>query len=363
MTDARSTGDKPADLSQHIIAAITEARSTQQPLYINAGGSKRHLVGRDCNARVLDVSGHTGIVEYHPGELVITARAGTRLTQLTDVLHQQGQMLSFDPPLFEGSATLGGTLACNLSGPARPWSGSVRDMVLGVQLINGKGELLNFGGKVMKNVAGYDVSRLQAGALGTLGVLSEISLKVLPIHEHRLSLSYEMTAQEAVDTMNQRAGQPKPLQGAFWVDGRLYLRLAGAADAVEHTARQWGGECLGPDDPTWDKLREMTLPFFTGDAPLWRFSIKPTAPVDKAFGATLIDWGGAQRWVRGAHDSALLRAAAATGEGHVALFRGGNRSDEVRSPLNAVEQRLQQRLKHSFDPDGILNPGRLYSWL
>jgi glycolate oxidase FAD binding subunit len=363
MTDRSTTGDSPRDLSRHIIAAITEARSAQQPLYINAGGSKRHLVGRDCNARVLDVSGHTGIVEYHPGELVITARAGTLLTQLTDALHEHGQMLSFDPPLFDGKATLGGTLACNLSGPARPWSGSVRDMVLGVQLVNGKGELLNFGGKVIKNVAGYDVSRLQAGALGTLGLLSEISLKVLPVHEHCLSLSYEMTAREAVDTMNQRAGQPKPLHGAFWVDGRLHLRLAGAADAVEHTAKQWGGETLPTDDTTWTKLREMTLPFFAGDAPLWRFSIKATAPVSKAFGPTLIDWCGAQRWVRGDHQQALLQEAANAGEGHVALFRGGDRNSEVRSPLNPVEQRLQQRLKNSFDPDGILNPGRLYSWL
>ena len=363
MTDGGATDSSPEGLNQQIIAAITEARSAQQPLYINAGGSKRHLVGRDCNARVLDVSGHTGIVEYHPGELVITARAGTPLTQLTDILYQQGQMLSFDPPLFDGKATLGGTLACNLSGPARPWAGSVRDMVLGVQLINGKGELLNFGGKVMKNVAGYDVSRLQAGALGTLGVLREISLKVLPRHEHCISLSYAMTAQEALDTMNRRGGQPKPLHGAFWVDGRLYLRLAGAADAVQHTAKQWGGDILAPDDATWAKLREMDLPFFAGDAPLWRFSLKSTAPVSTAFGTTLIDWCGAQRWVRGDHQQSLLQEAATAGEGHVALFRGGDRSGEVRSPLNAVEQRLQQRLKQSFDPDGILNPGRLYSWL
>ncbi len=357
------TSDSPADLSPQIIAAITAARSARQPLYISAGGSKRHLIGRDCEAQELDVSGHTGIVEYHPGELVITARAGTPLAQLTDILHEQGQMLSFDPPLLDGKATLGGTLASNLSGPARPWSGSVRDMVLGVQLINGKGELLNFGGKVIKNVAGYDVSRLQAGALGTLGVLSEISLKVLPRHEYSLSLSYEMTAQEAVVAMNQRAGQPKPLYGAFWVDGRLYLRLAGTAAAVRHTAKQWGGEMLATDDPSWAKLREMSLPFFAGDAPLWRFSIKPTAPADPAMGSTLIDWCGAQRWLRGDHDEALLRETARAGGGHVALFRGGDRSGEVRSPLSAVEQRLQQRLKHSFDPDGILNPGRLYSWL
>ena len=171
--------------------------------------------------------------------------AGTPLTVLIDCVEQQGQMLSFEPPLFGGKATIGGTLACNMSGPSRPWSGSVRDMVLGVQLINGKAELLNFGGKVMKNVAGYDVSRLQAGALGTLGVLSEISLKVLPKHEHSLTLCYDMTAAEAVNTMNQRAGEPKPLYGACWLNDRLYLRLSGAAEAVATHCQAMGWRCSG----------------------------------------------------------------------------------------------------------------------
>ena len=363
MTDTGANKGGPTDCTRHIIAAITAARSAQQPLYISAGGSKRHLVGRDCDAEVLDVSGHTGIIDYQPAELVITARAGTSLAEITHTLLQQNQILSFDPPGFNDSATLGGTLACNLSGPARPWGGSVRDMTLGVQLINGRGEVLNFGGKVMKNVAGYDASRLQAGALGTLGVLSEISLKVVPRPEKQLSLTFEMTAREAVERMNQLAGKPKPLTGAFWLDGQLHLRLAGATSAVEHTAKHWGGQILDQDDATWNTLREMDLPFFAGNAPLWRFSIKPTAPVNQTFGPTLIDWGGAQRWVRGEHPPAALQEVAHAAGGHVTLFRCGDRTGEVRSPLNPVEQRLQQRLKQAFDPDRILNPGRLYSWL
>jgi glycolate oxidase FAD binding subunit len=358
MTDSHNT-----DHSQHIVAAIAEARSAQQPLYISAGGSKRECIGRSCNAQVLDVSNHTGIIDYQPAELTITARASTPLPILIDCLEQQGQMLSFEPPLFGGKATIGGTLASNISGPARPWSGSVRDMVLGVQLINGKAEVLNFGGKVMKNVAGYDVSRLQAGALGTLGVLSEISLKVLPKHEHSLTLCYGMSAEEAVKIMNQRAGDPKPLYGACWLNGRLYLRLSGAADALQHTARQWGGDLIENHDTFWSNLREMTLPFFAGNAPLWRLSLKSTAPVTSAPQHTLIDWCGAQRWVRGDYELSVMQAMAETGGGHCTLFSGGDRSNEVRSPLNTVEQRLQQRLKYSFDPDGILNPGRLYSWL
>lgn len=356
-------GVPDGDQGEAIIAALRRARERQSPVYITAGGSKRHMLGRHCDAEELDVSAHRGIVDYQPGELVITARAGTPLTELVATLRAQNQMLSFEPPLFNGRATLGGTLACNLSGPARPWGGSIRDMVLGVQLINGMCERLDFGGKVMKNVAGYDVSRLQAGALGTLGVLSEISLKVLPQPQKTRTLCYAMAAADAVATMNRRAGEPKPLSGAFWLDGQLYLRLSGAASAVDSTARQWGGDRVEGAGALWDALREMTLPFFAGGAPLWRFSVQSTARPVLDLGPTLIDWGGAQRWVRGEHAREQLDRIAAGARGHVTLFRGGERRGEVRAPLSTAEQQLQQRLKHAFDPDGILNPGRLYGWL
>jgi glycolate oxidase FAD binding subunit len=172
-----------------------------------------------------------------------------------------------------------------------------------------------------------------------------------------------MPATEAVQTMNQRAGEPKPLSGAFWVDGQLHLRLEGTASAVQHTARQWGGQVLEAHESCWDSLREWTLPFFDGTTSLWRFSHQSTAPVDESFGPTLIDWAGAQRWVRGEHAIAALQQVAHNAGGHVTCFRGGDRSADVRSPVSAVEHRLQQRLKATFDPLGILNPGRLYSWL
>ncbi len=352
-----------ADRSEHIIEALWRAREDHRPVTIRAGNSKRHLAGRDCEYATLDISGHRGIVDYQPRELVITARAGTPVTDIIASLAEYQQILPFEPPLFGGRATLGGTLACNLSGPSRPWRGSIRDTVLGVQLINGKCERLNFGGRVMKNVAGYDVSRLQAGALGTLGVLCEVSLKVLPRPEKTLTLRFAMEAADAMQFMNRRAGEPKPLSGAFWLDGHLHLRLSGAASAVDRTAAQWGGDLLEADTRIWEALCEMTLPFFSGDAPLWRLSVKSSAPVNTDFGPTLIDWCGAQRWVRGDYVHASLQQSAAEAGGHVTLFRGGDRSAEVRAPLNAVEQNLQRRLKHAFDPDGILNPGRLYSWL
>lgn len=363
MIDSSGQNTIAADLSERIAATVAEATASQQPLYISAGGTKRQLLGRRCDAQVLDISRHRGIVDYQPSELVITARAGTPLLSIVDTLEQQGQALPFEPPLFDGQATLGGTLACNLSGPARPWSGSIRDLVLGVQLINGRGEILDFGGKVMKNVAGYDVSRLQAGAMGTLGVLSEISLKVLPKPQHSLSLQFEMDAQQAIDTMNARAAGPGPLSAACWFDDRLYLRLSGAAEAVEQTSRLWGGQIMTEPNTFWRDLTDMNLPFFAGDAPLWRFSVRPTAPADITSGPALLDWGGAQRWLRGDSKVPSLQQAAASAGGHVTLFRGGDRSGEVLPPPDPVTRRLQTRLKQSFDPAGIFNPGRLYSWL
>lgn len=349
------------DDSARIIDALKQARADRRPVYISAGGSKHDLLGRDCPCQPLNVSGHRGILDYQPRELVITARAGTPLAQITAALDEHRQVLSFEPPTFNGRATLGGTLASNLCGPARPWGGSIRDAVLGVQLINGRCERLNFGGRVMKNVAGFDVSRLQAGALGTLGVISEVSLKVLPRPQKTLTLRYPMAASEAVEQMNRRAGEPKPLSGAVWMDGQLYLRLSGADRAVDGAAGQWGGEVMSGDELLWDGLREMTLPFFAGDAPLWRLSMQSTAPVHGNLSTILIDWCGAQRWVRGDHARDVLQRSAAGG--HVTLFRGGDRGAEVRGPLDAAERNLHLRLKQSFDPDRILNPGRLYSWL
>jgi glycolate oxidase FAD binding subunit len=351
------------DRSREIASAVAEAAARQQPLYINGGGSKRHLLGRDCDAPCLDVAGHTGITDYQPSELVLTARAGTPLAEIEAALELEGQALPFEPPLFDGRATLGGTVACNMSGPARPWAGSARDLVLGVQLIDGRGQLLTFGGQVMKNVAGYDVSRLQAGALGTLGVLSEISLKVLPRAEHSLTLVYELGAAAAIASMNRRAGQPCPLSGACWLDDRLYLRLSGAAAAVDHTARVWGGELLAGGTDFWRDLRELALPFFAGGDPLWRLSIKPTADSFDSAGPTLIDWGGAQRWLRGDSGLSELQRSAAAAGGNAVLFRGGDRSAELRPAPDPVTRRLQERLKQAFDPQRILNPGRLYGEL
>lgn len=342
------------DLLPQMAAQIRTAKADNAPLYIAGGDSKRDQVGRACSTEhILNVSAHSGISDYQPQELVISARAGTPLIELEAALAEQGQMLPFEPPRYAGRATLGGTLACNLSGPGRPWLGSIRDSVLGVQLINGDGQTLNFGGKVMKNVAGYDVARLQAGAMGTLGVITEVNLKVLPIPEATTTLARETSPQEALELMTRYARQPKPLTGACWIAGKLYLRLAGAASAVTRTANTWGGESV--DDSIWTQLQDMTHPFFTTSTELWRLATASNSPCPDT-ADQCIDWGGSQRWLRSAPEHIPSGA-------HLSLFSGGNRETEVRGQLDQVQQTLQLRLKKAFDPSGILNPGRLYSWM
>ncbi|WP_348701478.1 glycolate oxidase subunit GlcE [uncultured Marinobacter sp.] len=354
-----------ADLTQQLQEQVLQARAQGQKLNIVGGGTKVFL-GRaaDPEAGTLSLAGHTGIVEYHPVELVMTVRAGTPIQDIEAALEEQGQALHFEPPRLGAASTIGGTLACNLSGPARPWSGSIRDQVLGIRLLNGKGEHLRFGGQVMKNVAGYDVSRLQAGAMGTLGVITEISLKVMPSPAATLTLVQDMAMDEAIAYMNRRAGEPKPLSGACWLDGRVYLRLSGARTAVEATAEQWGGEVLADGEDFWQRLRDLRHDFFAdADAPLWRFSVNSTAPTPPLNGRWLIDWAGAQRWYLGRATLADLSPLAREAGGQVSLFRGGDRSGEVMHPQPEPLRAIQRRLKHAFDPDALFNPGRLYTWL
>lgn len=355
---------------QEQVKAASEQRT---PLEIRGGGSKRFL-GRQVDtegSQTLEVGGHSGICSYEPVELVLTVRAGTPLAEIEAALGENGQMLAFDPPRFSPQSTIGGTLACNLSGPGRPWHGSVRDHVLGVQLINGRGELLRFGGQVMKNVAGYDVSRLQAGAMGTLGVLSQISLKVMPKPAAVATVSAPMSADEAIEYMNATAGEGKPLAAATWLDNVLYLRLAGTASAVEASVKQWGLERLDSPEQFWQQLRDQQLDWFEHAQPLWRFSVAPNSKQSvfrSLDGSWLFDWSGAQRWYRGHGELSAMQGLAAHAGGEAALFRRASgsvdapASEVFHQPVPAL-QRIQRNLKASFDPEDIFNRGRLYGWL
>ena len=355
------------DISQQLVDHVNAARETNTKLNIVGRGTKTFL-GRIPVGESIDVAGHDGIVDYQPVELVITVRAGTSLADIVTALDEHGQMLSFEPPTFGGKASIGGTLAANLSGPARPWSGAVRDLLLGIRLINGKGEYLRFGGQVMKNVAGYDVSRLQAGAMGTLGIITELSLKVMPKPAATVTLVQNMDCDEAIETMNRLAGQHSALSGACWLENKLNIRFSGTASAVKQASSKCNGDVLESGNDFWQELRDMKLRFFDHANTLWRFSVKSSAGNFRPDARWLIDWGGALRWLCIAADERdvdrnILEQAAVAANGQAMLFRGGDRSQEVFHSQSKTAMCIHRRLKSAFDPDGLLNPGRLYSWM
>ncbi len=346
-----------------VIGKVRQAAARARPLRIRGGGSK-DFYGQRLHGELLDVRPIAGVVDYEPSELVVTVRAGTRLRELQALLAERGQCLPFEPPQFGVGSTIGGAVAAGLSGPARASVGSLRDYVLGVQIVNGKGELLTFGGQVMKNVAGYDVSRLMAGSLGTLGVIVQVSLKVLPVPPAECTLLFELSETSARQQLNRWGGQPLPLNASCWADGHLAVRLRGAQAAVAAAARSMGGQALAPEraERQWPALRDQALPFFRlapGEA-LWRASVPDTAtPLN--LGPTLVEWHGAQRWIKATPaDATHVREAAARAGGHATLFRGGDGSVPVFTPLAPALAQIHARLKHEFDPAGIFGPGRLY---
>lgn len=352
------------DSYQEFQERIVAARSTGIPLIIT-GGNTKSFYGRTTEAHEkLDTSPCCGIIFYEPSELVITARAGTRLAEIEKTLAQQQQMLAFEPPAFGERATLGGVVACGLSGPRRPYTGAVRDFVLGVKCLNGKGEILTFGGQVMKNVAGYDASRLMTGAMGTLALLLEVSLKVLPRPEYEISLGKKSDFNLALEDMNVWAGKPLPLSGASYNGTRLNIRLSGTRVAVEAARKYLGMGESDSDLEYWQKLREHQLDYFQDDGrSLWRLSVPAMTPALALTGDWLIDWGGAQRWLKTDEAAEKIRTLTERAGGHATLFRNNNRQDEIFHPLPPALQELHKRLKQAFDPDRILNRDRMYPGL
>lgn len=353
---------------------VRAAAARQAPLRIRGGGSK-DFHGAPVQGEPLDTRAYNGIVAYEPSELVVTVRSGTPLAELEATLAAQQQCLAFEPPRFGPGGTVGGMVAAGLSGPARASVGAVRDYVLGLKLLNGRAEHLAFGGQVMKNVAGYDVSRLMAGAWGTLGVLTEVSLKVLPVAPAEATLRFELGQAEALRCLQAWGGQPLPLNASCWVHDAgadvLYVRLRGAVAAVEAACRSMGGERQPDAAADWDACRDQTLPWFgagrQAGLDLWRLSVPATAPVlalPAGVAAPLIEWHGALRWVLAAPgQGAALREAARQAGGSASLFRaagaqpaGASAETDAMSPaLRAIHERLRQ----SFDPAGIFNPGRM----
>jgi len=340
---------------------LREAAASGTALCITGGGTK-DFYGNPPRGALLHTGALQGIVAYEPSELYVTARAGTPLAEVEAALAAQGQMLPFEPPHFGEGATLGGCVAAGLAGPRRASHGTsfggVRDFVLGARLLDGRGRLLAFGGTVMKNVAGYDVARALAGSLGILGVIAEVTLKVLPRPLHETTLSLEMDEARALEVLNAWGGQPWPLSASAWHDGVLHLRLSGAPAAISAARAEFGGE-ESDGASFWEGLREQRHAFFAGDEPLWRVSVPSTAPPLALGAEQLVEWGGAQRWLRTGRPADELHARAAELGGHATLFRGGDRSQGVFTPLPPPLLAIHRRLKAEFDPAGILNPGRL----
>ncbi|NOU01735.1 MAG: glycolate oxidase subunit GlcE [Gallionella sp.] len=343
-----------------LIEKIQYAAAHQRPLVIRSSGSKK-FYGNASQGDPFDISKYSGIIDYAPSELVITARAGTPLTEIEQALNAQNQMLAFEPPHFGDNSTLGGCIASGLSGPRRPYSGAVRDFVLGVNVLDGRGQQLNFGGQVMKNVAGYDVSRLMTGSLGTLGVLLDVSLKVLPLPAATLSLRFELDEKSAIEKMNKLAGQSLPITACCCHSGLLTLRLEGTSRAVQATHNKIGGEVVSDGIEFWERLREHQAVFFQSSLPLWRLSVPSTVKPIKLAGTSLIEWGGALRWLYSDAPAGEIRSQVAAIGGQATLFRGGDKNVGVFHPLPPALLALQKRIKHTFDPHGIFNPKRMFT--
>lgn len=357
------------------LAALREqvraASADGTPLVIEAGGSKAFYGPRCAGARC-DPRGYSGIVDYEPTELVITARCGTPLAEVEAALAGHRQMLPFEPPHFADGgarATIGGMVAAGLAGPRRAAAGSVRDYVLGATLLDGRGEVLSFGGRVMKNVAGYDMARTLAGSLGTLGVLLDVSLKVLPRPPAERTLRFELDEATAIRRLNEWGGQPLPVSGSAWCDGVLRVRLSGAPTGIDAAHLRMGGAVVDAStaDAAWTELREQQHAFFAprDGVALWRIAVPPTTP-PLGLGRTLIEWNGGQRWLVAGCDAATaarMRDAAAAVGGHATRFRGGDNGVAAFHPLPRALAALNMRLKQAFDPAGIFNVGGLHGVL
>ncbi|MDE1008666.1 MAG: glycolate oxidase subunit GlcE [Paraburkholderia fungorum] len=347
------------DDSERLVAEISQARADGTPLKIRGGNSKA-LLGRPVQGKPIDTRSHRGVLSYDPTELVITARAGTPVAELNAVLDAAGQMLPCEPPAFDGTATVGGMVAAGLAGPRRPWSGSVRDFVLGCRVITGEAKHLRFGGEVMKNVAGYDVSRLLAGSFGCLGLITEVSLKVLPKPRALGSLTLDLSADEALRELSAWRRAALPISGAAHVDGRLYVRLEGGTGSVASALDRIGGSEL--DSRFWDALREHRLAFFDDPRPLWRLSLPNGSPLVRLPGDTLLDWAGAQRWLKSDAPAVTIRQIAHAAGGHASCFTPCVDTEPF-TPLPQALLRFHQQLKQHLDPRGLFNPGRLYAGL
>ena len=350
------------DIRSDIASRVEDACRQGQALQILAGNTK-FFYGRKIQETPLSVLEHSGIIEYEPSELYITARCGTPLNEIEQAIKTENQILPCEPPHFGAAASIGGMVAAGLSGPRRASSGAIRDCLLGVEIINGKGEYLRFGGKVMKNVAGYDASRLMCGALGTLGILMSVTLRLVPKPQHEQTIAITLNPADAIRKMNFWARTPMPVTATFH-DGRdLYVRMAGSPSTIKRFADKVKGEPIDRGDIFWANIKEQAYDFFLTDEPIWRVLVPPsTRPLDCP-GSCVMEWNGALRWYATHVKASTIHTIAKQAGGHACQFRNQIDTQQVFHPLPSGLLEIHRKLKRAFDPQGILNPGKIYSEL
>jgi len=348
------------DIESELVTQVAAVAAAGGAVEIVGSGSKR-FYGEQIEALALEVAAHSGVIDYDPAELVITLRAGCNLREVEALLAQNRQMFGFEAPHFGADATIGGMVASGLAGPRRAFAGSIRDFVLGAKILDGRGEVMQFGGRVIKNVAGFDVSRVLVGSLGTLGVILEVSIRVVPMFETEATLAFRhASADEHIRWINQLGSEPYPISASVWSGGTSCLRLSGSEQGVRHATGQLGGDAV---EPRWDEIREQKHEFFGAQQPLTRISLPPACSDLSPAAPQMIEWGGAQRWLCGEVDIAALRNQAEPLGGSVCAWRGHASGIPVFHPLAPAMLKLQRGIKSSFDPDGIFNVGKLYPGL
>jgi glycolate dehydrogenase FAD-binding subunit len=352
-------------MEQRIISIkeqVLDAIEQNTPIKI-VGGNSKEFLGRSITGITLDMADYSGIISYEPTELYITVRAGTKLTDVKQILAEQGQMLAFEPPEINEYTTIGGVVATGMSGPRRPYTGSVRDFVLGVRCINGLAKDMRFGGQVMKNVAGYDLSRLLTGSFGTLAIIVEVTLKVIPIPEFELTAVQSLPVQNAIEMMHQLSTTAIPISAFCYEKENLYLRLSGNEKVIRDATKSLNFDEYESGEKFWNALRDYKSAVFKSDKPIWRLSVPSTSNIEFQDQEYVIDWGGAQYWFSSNRDRVEIFETARALGGSAYLFFNGHREGDVFQPLEDGLFKLHLGLKQAFDPHGILNPGKMYATL
>lgn len=345
------------DLTQQLQQQIEHSISAKKSLSIHASGSHQFMLDDYQEDHTLDMTQHCGVIDYQPTELTLRARSGTRISELRQLLAQNNQGLATDIPIYTDNTTLGGTIAIGHSGSGRPFRGAIRDHVLGATLINGYAELITCGGQVMKNVAGYDVSRLLCGSRGTLGPILDITLKVLPLPQTQITLCFELDEDAAIRSMNQMAGQALPITAAVFYQGTMMIRLQGTESGVRHAQQNIGGEALPQDQEFWDSIQQQTHPFFSQAEALWRIIVPSSASKLELENEhqSFIDWCGGLRWI---HSDAITQSDFIHVQNLGGYIEGhkGAPATQPSSLMDKMQTAMHRKIKHAFDPELRFNP-------